>query len=129
LIFIDSSFFIALILENDQWHDKALKLLPKMEKSQKMVSDLIIVEAVTIVGSRAGGKAGKMIYDTIKDNCKIIDSDLSNYDNAIYTFLHYDGTLSLTDSVTVEVMKTFNISEIVSFDSDFDKINGINRIY
>lgn len=129
MIFIDSSFFIALILENDQWHDKALKLLPKMEKSQKMVSDLIIVEAVTIVGSRAGGKAGKMIYDTIKDNCKIIDSDLSNYDNAIYTFLHYDGTLSLTDSVTVEVMKTFNISEIVSFDSDFDKINGINRIY
>ncbi len=129
MIFIDSSFFIALILENDQWHEKALKLLPKMEKSEKMVSDLIIVEAVTIVGSRAGGKAGKMIYDTIKDNCKIIDSDLSNYDNAIYTFLHYDGTLSLTDSVTLEVMKAFNISEIVSFDSDFDKINGINRIY
>ena len=129
MIFIDSSFFIALILENDQWHDKALKLLPKMEKSQKMVSNLIIVEAVTIVGSRAKGKAGKMIYDTIKDNCKIIDSDLSDYDNAIYTFLHYDGTLSLTDSVTLEIMKTFNISEIVSFDSDFDKINGINRIY
>jgi hypothetical protein len=61
LIFIDSSFFVALILENDQWHDKALKLIPEIEKSQKMVSGLIISEAVTIVGSRAGGKAGKMI--------------------------------------------------------------------
>ncbi|MDZ4170611.1 MAG: PIN domain-containing protein [Methanobacteriaceae archaeon] len=129
MIFIDSSFFIALILENDQWHGKALKLIPKLEKSQKMVSGLIISEAVTIVGSRAGGKAGKMIYDTIKDNCKIVDSDLSHYDSAIYTFLKYDGTLSLTDSVSVEIMKTFNISKIVSFDSDFDKVNGINRIY
>jgi predicted nucleic acid-binding protein len=129
LIFIDSSFFVALILENDQWHDKALKLIPEIEKSQKMVSGLIISEAVTIVGSRAGGKAGKMIYDTIKDNCKIVDSDLSYYDSAIYTFLKYDGTLSLTDSVSVEIMKTLNIFEIVSFDSDFDKVNGINRIY
>jgi len=36
-----------------------------------MVSGLIISETVTIVGNRAGGKAGKMIYDNIKDNCKI----------------------------------------------------------
>jgi len=129
LIFVDSSFFIALILENDQWHDKALKLIPELEKSKKIVSGLIISEAVTIVGSRAGGKAGKMIYDTIKDNCKIFDSDLSHYDSAIYTFLKYDGTLSLADSLSVEIMKNNNISEIVSFDSDFDKINGINRIY
>lgn len=129
MIFVDSSFFIALILENDQWHDKALKLIPELEKSKKIVSGLIISEAVTIVGSRAGGKAGKMIYDTIKDNCKIFDSDLSHYDSAIYTFLKYDGTLSLADSLSVEIMKNNNISEIVSFDSDFDKINGINRIY
>jgi predicted nucleic acid-binding protein len=31
--------------------------------------------------------------------------------------------------VSVEIMKTSNISEIVSFNSDFDKVNGINRIY
>lgn len=129
MIFVDSSFFIALILENDQWHDKALKLIPKLEKSQKIVSGLIISETVTIVGSRDGGKAGKMIYDNIKDNCRIFSQELSLYDDAIYTYLQYDGTLSLTDSVTLEIMKIFNISEIISFDSDFDKVDGIIRIH
>ncbi len=129
MIFVDSSFFIALVLENDQWHDKALELIPKLEKSQKMVSGLIISETVTIIGSRAGGKAGKMIYDNIKDNCKIFPQEQSLYDHAIYTYLQYDGTLSLTDSVTIEIMKKCNIQKIVSFDSDFDKVKGIQRIH
>jgi len=116
-------------MENDQWHDKALKLIPKLEKSQKMVSGLIISEAVTIVGNRAGGKAGKMIYDNIKDNCRIFGQEQSIYDDAIYTYIQYDGILSLTDSVTLEIMKICNIQEIVSFDSDFDKVKGIQRIH
>jgi predicted nucleic acid-binding protein len=126
---VDSSFFIALILENDQWHEKALKLIPLLENSQKMVSGLIISEAVTIVGSRGGGKAGKMIYDNIKDNCRIFIQDQSLFDDAIFTYLQFDGTLSLTDSVTLEIMKIHDIQDIASFDSDFDKVKGISRIH
>jgi predicted nucleic acid-binding protein len=37
--------------------------------------------------------------------------------------------LSLTDSIIVGLMKTNNIIEIASFDGDFDKIDGIMRIY
>jgi predicted nucleic acid-binding protein len=126
---VDSSFFIALVLKSDQWHDRAVQLIPKLEESQKMVSGLIISEAVTMVGSRSGGKAGKMVYDYITDNCRVFNQEGSIYDEAINTYLKYDGTLSLTDSVTLEVMSIFNIKEIVSFDSDFDKVNGLVRIH
>jgi len=44
-------------------------------------------------------------------------------------FLKYDGTLSFADSVSVQIMKELKIEKIVSFDSDFDKVKEIIRIY
>ncbi|KYC48593.1 MAG: hypothetical protein AMQ74_01588 [Candidatus Methanofastidiosum methylothiophilum] len=42
--------------------------------------------------------------------------------------LNYDGTLSFADSVSIEIMRNLKIDEIVSFDSDFDKVDEITRI-
>jgi hypothetical protein len=44
-------------------------------------------------------------------------------------FLHYDGTLSVSDAVSVFIMERENIDRILSFDSDFDKVEGIVRIH
>jgi predicted nucleic acid-binding protein len=44
-------------------------------------------------------------------------------------FLKYDGTLSLADASSIVIMNNMKISEIVSFDSDFDKVDNINRIH
>jgi len=45
--------------------------------------------------------------------------------NAMKAFLQYDGTLSFADSISVEVMKNLEIDKIVSFDSDFDKVDVV----
>jgi hypothetical protein len=44
-------------------------------------------------------------------------------------FLHYDGTLSVPDAVSVSIMAKKDIDRILSFDSDFDKVDGITRLY
>ncbi|MGL6297635.1 MAG: PIN domain-containing protein, partial [Methanobacteriaceae archaeon] len=51
------------------------------------------------------------------------------YDKAITTFIHYDGTIGYADCVNIEIMKELGISKIASFDADFDKVDGILRIY
>lgn len=71
MIFVDSSFFIGLALESDQWHERALELIPQLDECDKMVSGFIISETVTMVGGRSGGKSGKMVYDYIMDNCNV----------------------------------------------------------
>ena len=43
--------------------------------------------------------------------------------------LQYDGTLSVADCASVALMSRDGIGEIVSFDSDFDKVRGIRRIH
>ncbi|MCK5661204.1 MAG: type II toxin-antitoxin system VapC family toxin [Methanosarcinales archaeon] len=128
MIFVDSSYFIAIAREKDRWHNDALKLAENINESM-MISDLIISESVTLVGSLEGGKAGKLLYEYFIDNCEIYYMDEEILKKAIDTFLKYDGTLSLADTASVEIMKKHRIKKILSFDSDFDKINEIDRIH
>jgi predicted nucleic acid-binding protein len=129
LIFIDASFFIAASIKKDQWHTRVLEILPEVTKQEKMTSIVVLSEAVTMVGSLAGGKMGARLYNYIIDNheVKFMDKDLST--KAMNFFLKYDGVLSFADSVSLELMKQDKIDTIASFDSDFDKVKGIMRIH
>lgn len=129
MIFIDASFFIASVLKKDQWHGRVREILPEILDEEKMTSILTLSEAVTLTGSLGGGKNGTTLYNYIVDNHEIayLDKDISF--KSMETFLKYDGTLSFADSVSVELMRTFGIKFIVSFDSDFDKVDNIHRIH
>jgi len=122
-MFIDASFFIAALNKDDQWHEKAGEILPIIIKEKKMTSELILSESVTLIGSIFGNKSGLKLFNYILDNHEVhyIDKEMSL--NAMETFLKYDGTLSFADSVSIEMMRNLKIDEIVSFDSDFDKVD------
>lgn len=128
MILIDSNFFIGLVNNRDQWHSRAIELVDEIEHENRIVADLVIIEAITLTGSLLGGKVAKSLYDNIKDNYKICDTR-HLYDKAMISYLHYNGSLSLTDVLLIELMKEKNIHKIVSFDSNFDKIRGILRIF
>ena len=128
MIFADSSYFIALAREKDRWHHDALRVAGK-NKDSFLVSDLIISESITLVGSLEGGKAGKLLYEYFIDNCKIEFMDNDMLARGMETFLKYDGSISLADAVSVEIMKENRIRKIISFDSDFEKVSDIDRMY
>lgn len=128
MIFADSSYFIALAGEKDRWHKDALKLAEKIN-DPLLVSDLIISESVTMVGSLEGGKVGKLLYEYFIDNCKIEFIDSEMLAKGMETFLKYDGSISLADAVSVEIMKENRITKIISSDGDFDKVREIERLH
>lgn len=127
MIFADSSFFIGLVDKKDKWHDVALAVSEEINE-EMMVSDLVISESVTSIGSRAGGKAGQKLYEFFVDNCHIeyVDEDILR--EGMEVFLRYDGKLSLPDSVSIVMLRIKGISKIVSFDSDFDRVDGVKRV-
>jgi len=125
LIFIDASFFIAAVNKQDQWHKSAGDILPLIQRRKKITTDLILSESVTLVGSLFGGKEGMKLFNYIWDNHEIYYLSKETIFNAMKTFLQHDGTLSFADSVSVEVMRNLKIDRIVSFDSDFDKVDVI----
>lgn len=104
MIFADSTYFIALVSEGDRWHSDALKLMEKI-KEALLVSELIINESITLVGAFEGGKAGKTLYEFFIDSCEIEFIDSEILANAIKTFVMFDGSISLADAASVEIMK------------------------
>ena len=129
MIFVDSSFFIALADQRDQWHPAAKAMLPVLADETIVISDLIIAESVTIIGRRSGGKAGEYLYHYFMDNCDLVVTDEKILKGGMVVFLRYNGTLSVSDAVSVFIMERKNIKKILSFDSDFDKVEGIIRIH
>jgi len=127
MIFIDASFIIATASKIDQWHERAMELLPEVKKEERVISELIISEIITLVGTLHGGKAAVNVYNYIKDNHTIY-KDKKLLDETIPNYLKYDGKLSLADSTAITIMKEMGIEKIASFDSDFDKV-GIVRLH
>ena len=129
MIFVDTSYIIAIIIEKDPWHDRVSEIEEKTAEETKITSDMIIAESIAIIGSLKGGKIAKTMYDYIKDNYSIYETNMNMLDTGMNTLIKYDGTLSLTDSVTIDIMKDLEIYNIISFDSDFDNKDSIVRIH
>jgi predicted nucleic acid-binding protein len=127
VIFGDTSFFVGLVDKKDQWHDAAKRLSPSVDKDT-VVSDLVVAEAVTIIGSRGGGRAASKLYDYFRDSCDIEFVTGSRLEQSMRLHLMFDGRLSVADCTSVAIMTELKIRRIASFDSDFDRVKGIERL-
>lgn len=131
MIFVDTSYFVALLDRGDRWHDRAKELSRQVNREELMTSVLVVAECLTLIGSRGGGRVARALYDSLFDNCRVAFITKELLLDALEVFLKYDGRISVTDSASVALMKLHDIENIVSFseDSDFDRIEGIVRIF
>jgi predicted nucleic acid-binding protein len=127
MIFLDASFLIAIFVENDQWHQDALKILPKIANKKKFISKLVIAETITNLTHNLDTKDIKEIYNNINENFIVIN-EIDYYNEAMKVFIQYDGTLSFFDSLYIKIMEKKGIYKIASFDKHFDNKNNVVRV-
>lgn len=128
MIIADASFFIALADGKDKWHANALKLKHRLQE-EVVVSGLAVAEAVTVIGGRKGGKTASVMGEYFLDNCRIEFLDQRSFPDVLREHLRYDGRLSVSDVHSLSLMVALKVREILSFDSDFDRIKGIARLH
>ncbi|MBR0472198.1 MAG: PIN domain-containing protein [Methanosphaera sp.] len=119
---------VGLFVENDTWHENAEKLYYKYEKEEMYISNLVIAEAITLMKLHLDTKEIREIYYNLPYYFKILD-DSKYYDEAMETFVKYNGTISFFDAMYITIMKNNQIYEIISFDKDFDNKKEIVRIF
>jgi predicted nucleic acid-binding protein len=114
--------------ESDQFHRKAVELLPKLAKN-RTISELVLSESVTGVGARLGSGPGKEVFDNLLYDpmVKVVFGSKRLYERAVPIYLRYGGILSFSDALSVRIMLDQKIAEIASFDSEFDRVEGITR--
>ena len=69
------------------------------------------------------------IYKKIKKGAEIICLTDDDYLNAMQKCVYYNNSINYSDCLILTTMEKVGVNKIVSFDSGFDKVNGINRIY
>ncbi|WP_458456564.1 type II toxin-antitoxin system VapC family toxin [Methanobrevibacter sp.] len=127
MIFLDTTFVVALFVSNDDWHESAVKVYDEIRNEKLVISNLVIAETVTILKNKLKTKDIMEIYRNIPNFFRVVD-DNSLYGEAMNEFVKYDSTISFFDAMYVAVMKKEEIFKIASFDSDFDKVDNLVRL-
>ncbi|KKS98211.1 MAG: PilT domain-containing protein [Candidatus Gottesmanbacteria bacterium GW2011_GWA2_43_14] len=125
-VFIDSSFFKALIDEDDDFYISALAIYQKLinEKALLITTNFILDETLTLIRSKAGLEKVLSFRETILDMrsvLKIVRVLASDESGAWKWFTENWSRLSFTDCTSFAVMKRLAIDRAATFDSHFSK--------
>lgn len=129
-IFLDSSFIIALVNDNDSLHKQALEYLELTESNECYISNLIINKVITVIGNKLGLKIAISTYGLLTSVFNIVDEyDLADFNsNVMLLYESYDTKLSFTDSSIIYIMEEEGIDNLLSFDNEFKKVDSIKLI-
>lgn len=123
----DSCVLIALFDKDDKYHQQAEELL-KAHQNIAITSPILweIVEFfIRKKGNKAGTDMGNRIFNA---KIQVLETDMMVYKNSLGIMEKYTQ-LSYCDAISVTVLSSFKEKQIISFDSDFDLVPGIERIY
>ena len=118
----DTSALLALVMRNDQYHREAAGFLKKNPRMRFVLTDLILVEVITLVRARSdSAKAAAVAGDLLRSRryeVIFVDADLmSGGLNQLVRFS--DKRLSLTDCISFETMNRLGLGCAFSFDRHF----------
>ena len=75
-----------------------------------------------------GGKIGKDLFDVILEMFDIEYLSDDGYREAMDIYLGYDSAINYSDCTILATMFKNGINKIATFDSDFEKINGLSLL-
>ncbi|MBI4360980.1 PIN domain-containing protein [Candidatus Micrarchaeota archaeon] len=128
----DASLFIALFRKSDAHHDRAKELIEDIVKDNErlVVTTHVIEEAVTYLFSRDGPQAAHEGLQAFLNAKNIAIESVSVQDlEAAGKLMKKYGRFSLSDALSVHATNKRGLREILSFDSDFDHVERIQRVH
>lgn len=125
-VFVDTSFFKAIIDPKDDFYQEGKEILNKLQKEKVtlVTSNYVLDESFTLIRKRCGQD---MVDKFRKDLSKsamvviIIRVTVSDESEAWNWFLLDWSDLSFTDCVSFAVMKRLSINRAATFDQHFQR--------
>lgn len=116
-IFLDTMYVVALVNENDEYHERASELSEKYENSAFVTTDGVLLEIANVLARNYKEQAVEIIHI----NPTLFEQAFEHY----RTYL--DKTWSLVDCISFEVMKEKKLSDALTGDKHFEQA-GFNRL-
>lgn len=130
--FLDTNILVRYLTGDDPEKAKAsFALLLRLERGEEavMTSDIVIAETVYVLQSRTYGMHRERIRDLMEP---IIESrGLRLPRKSLYARafdLYCSSRISFADAFNAAYMESRGLNEIYSYDTDFDRIEGVTRV-
>ena len=124
-VFVDSSGFFALLVQEDQFHEHADVLFQQAntERWRLVTTNVVVIEAYALflIRSQSGRRDAIRFLDMITaDKYRIERIRKADEERAIaLVHAHEDKTYSLCDALSFIVMERLHIREAIAFDRHF----------
>jgi uncharacterized protein len=122
VIFVDSSFWIAVSFRRDADHEDATALIRKHASHSLVTSNHVYGETWTFVNRRYGHAAAVEVIDRIRRASRLRIEHLSSaLEEEAWRWLHSRGEreYSFVDATSFALMRKLRIREALAFDGDF----------
>ena len=132
-IFIDTSAFLALDDESDQYHEEALQFREQVLRKKRyevIATSYILDETLTLIRFRIGIKASIDFSKKLRRSEVVTIAQVSREieEKALDLFEMYDDKdFSFTDCVSFVVMQEMGIKEAFAFDHHFNQIGFVRK--
>ncbi len=142
-VLLDSSFIISNQIVNDSFNDRTIELLAEFRIAGRscLVVPLIIDEFLYIIARNLREVLPPNHPKEVTKRLTIVTNILLSTRNIVFVSPKYTKTdmleipnimskydLRPRDAMIVKNMEKLGITDIVTFDSDFDRVKGINVI-
>ena len=126
MIFVDTSFFVALLDPRDKNHARAVEAFEEFQgrrlSDQLLTTNNVVLETITVARYEAGHalavRAGEMLYG---EKLARLHRTTAEEEAAAFAYLrkYEHKEYSIVDCLSFVVMEMLGIREALAFDTDF----------
>jgi len=122
-VFADSNYWITTVNPNDQWNEAAKKAKSLLGNVILITTDEVLTEFLTALsrGEHLRKQAARMVHIIMENpNVKVVPQTRESFLKGLSFFEdRYDKEYSLTDCISMNVMKNESINEVLTNDHHF----------
>ena len=121
MTFVDTNFFLALINDRDEFHDKAVVLAGEFRGQSLVTTDAVLLEIGNGL-ARGFRDEASALFEELENSTEAeivrLDPEILNTAMALYK-LHRDKEWGLVDCVSFVVMREMTIASALTSDKHF----------
>jgi predicted nucleic acid-binding protein len=123
-IFVDAAYYIGILLEEDELHDRALAIGRELDEFARVTTDSVLAEVLAYFSRRGprSREAAAALIDELHDSTgtTIVHQDAALFFEGVALYrARPDKGYSLTDCMSMIICRREDITEVLTHDRHF----------